>query len=345
MEAVGLATVVDIATPAVVFARKMKPANAMRDVTAAAIALVCALLTIAVTRASGAAERSVERVRIAVSSKSLGFLDAWAARERGFYRSQGLDAEIIAMRPPVAAAALHAGEIDYNFGASTTLRASLSGLAMKLVSLSLRSSFHTLTVKPNIKSFADLKGKTVAVTIGAADDVVARLLVRRGGIEPRDINFISMAGSDSRFQSLLAGSIDGTALSLPFFIVAKKQGFNVLGTAVDVLEMATVGIGVSTRKLQQEREQVKKMVRAQLETLRWVKTQKAEVVVFLQRFFGLEEAVAIESHELYSRLIVDDARPSPTAVKTVLEQEGKAQWPLDRVVDASIVEEVLRERR
>jgi hypothetical protein len=76
-----------------------------------------------------------------------------------------------------------------------------------------------------------------------------------------------------------------------------------------------------------------------------VKTQKAEVVVFLQRFFGLEEAVAIESHELYSRLIVDDARPSPTAVKTVLEQEGKAQWPLDRVVDASIVEEVLRERR
>ena len=208
-----------------------------------------------------AAERGGEKVRIAVSSKSLGFFDTWAARERGFYRNHGLDPEIIAMRPPVAAAALQAGEIDYNFGASTTLRASISGLPVKVVSLSVRSSFHTLTSKSSIKSMADLKGKVIAVTIGAADDVVVRHLVRRGGLDPRDVTFISMAGSDSRYQSLLAGSIDATALSLPFFIVAKRQGFNLLGTAVDVLEMATVGIGTSTRKIQQEREQVKKMVR------------------------------------------------------------------------------------
>ena len=62
-------------------------------------------------------------------------------------------------------------------------------------------------------------------------------------------------------------------------------------------------------------------------------------------FYRLDEAVAIESHELYSRLIVDDARPIPTAVKTVLAQEGKTQLALDRVVDATIVEEVSRDRR
>jgi ABC-type nitrate/sulfonate/bicarbonate transport system substrate-binding protein len=301
--------------------------------------------TLLTAQAATAAERGGEKVRIAVSSKSLGFFDTWAARERGFYRNHGLDAEIIAMRPPVAAAALQAGEIDYNFGASTTLRASISGLPVKVVSLSVRSSFHTLTAKSNIKSMADLKGKVIAVTIGAADDVVVRHLVRGGGLDPRAVTFISMAGSDSRYQSLLAGSIDATALSLPFFIVAKRQGFNLLGTAVDVLEMATVGIGTSTRKIQQEREQVKKMVRAQLDTLRWIKSQKSEAIQFLQRFFGLDEGVAAESHELYARLIVEDARPLPSAVKTVLEQEGKGQLPLDRVVDATIVEEVLRERR
>ena len=59
-----------------------------------------------------AGERAPERVRIAVSSKSLGFLDTWAARERGFYRKYGLDAEIIAMRPPLTIGALQAGEID-----------------------------------------------------------------------------------------------------------------------------------------------------------------------------------------------------------------------------------------
>jgi hypothetical protein len=109
--------------------------------------------------------------------------------------------------------------------------------------------------------------------------------------------------------------------------------------------MATVGIGTSARKIQQEREQVKKMVRAQLDTLRWIKTQKAEVIPFLQKFFDLDEDVAVESHAIYSRLIVDDARPLPEAIKTVLDQQGKPDMPLDRVIDGSVVEEVLRERR
>ena len=90
---------------------------------------------------------------------------------------------------------------------------------------------------------------------------------------------------------------------------------------------------------------MKKMVRAQLDTLRWIKNQKAEVVPFLQKFFDLDESVAVESHAIYSRLLIDDARPLPQAIKTVLDQQGKADSPLDRVVDPTIVEEVLRERR
>ena len=37
--------------------------------------------------------------------------------------------------------------------------------------------------------------------------------------------------------------------------------------------------------------------------------------------------------------------PLAQAIKTVLDKQGKADLPLDRVVDASVVEEVLRERR
>jgi NitT/TauT family transport system substrate-binding protein len=302
-------------------------------------------LLIAIELSGFGAERPPEKIRIAVSSKSLGFLDTWAARERGFFRRHGLDAEIIAMRPPLTIGALQAGEIDYAIGASTTSRGAISGAPVRIVSLSLRSSFHTLVTRPNIKTIADMKGKTIAVTIGAADDFVARLLLRRGGVDPREVQFVNMGGSDTRFPALFNGTIDASPLSLPFFIVAKRQGYNILGTASDVVEMATVGIGTSIKKIQQEREQVKKMIRAQLDTLRWIKNQKAEVVPFLQKFYGLDEGMAVESHAIYAKLIIDDARPLAEAIKTVLDQQGKPDLPLDRVVDASVVEEVLRERR
>jgi NitT/TauT family transport system substrate-binding protein len=307
--------------------------------------IVAALLVIVGAPGARAAERALEKVRVAVSSKSLGFLDTWAAKERGFYRKQGLDAEIITMRPPLTIGAIQAGEIDYAFGASTISRGSISGAPVRLVSLSLRTSFHTLVARPQFKSIADLKGKTIAVTIGAADDFVARHLIRRAGLDPRDFAFVNMGGSDTRFPALHAGSIDATALSLPFFVVAKRQGFTLLGSAADVIDMATVGIGTSLKKIQQEREQVKKMIRAQLDTLHWIKSQKNEVVPFLQKFFGLEESVAIESHAIYAKLLIADARPLPEAIKTVLDQQGKPDLPLDRVVDPTLVEEVLRERR
>lgn len=307
--------------------------------------LAALLLLVTALSPSFAAERPLEKIRIAVSSKSLGFLDTWAAKERGFFRKHGLDAEIIAMRPPLTIGALQAGEIDYTIGASTTSRGAISGAPVRIVSLALRSSFHTLVARPAIKTIADMKGKTIAVTIGAADDFVARHLLRRGGLDPRDVHFVNMGGSDTRFPALHAGTIDASPLSLPFFVIAKRQGYNLLGTASDVLDMATVGIGTSIKKIQQEREQVKKMVRAQLDTLRWIKTQKAEVVPFLQKFYGLDEAMAVESHAIYAKLIIDDARPLAEAIKTVLDQQGKPDLPLDRVVDASVVEEVLRERR
>jgi len=291
------------------------------------------------------ADRPPEKVRIAVSSKSLGFLDTWAARERGFFRKHGIEAEIIAMRPPLTIGAIQTGDIDYAWGASTISRGAISGAPVRIVSLALRSSFHTLVTRPPIKTIADLKGKTIAVTIGAADDFIARHLLRRGGVDPRDVVFVNMGGSDTRFPALVSGQIDATPISLPFFVVAKRQGFNLLGTASDVIDMATVGIGTSIRKIQQEREQVKKLVRAQLDTLRWIKQQKSEVVAFLQKFYGLDEAMAVESHAIYAKLIIDDARPLAEPIKTVLDQQGKPDLPLDRVVDASVVEEVLRERR
>jgi len=307
---------------------------------------VTALLFLIVSAPAGfSAERAAEKVRIAVSSKSLGFLDTWAAKERGFFRKHGIDAEIIAMRPPLTIGAIQAGEIDYAWGASTISRGAISGAPVRIVSLALRSSFHTLVARPHIKTITDLKGKTIAVTIGAADDFVARHLLRRGGVDPRDVAFVNMGGSDTRFPALVTGQIDATPISLPFFVVAKRQGFNLLGTASDVIDMATVGIGTSTKKIQQEREQVKKLVRAQLDTLRWIKQQKSEVVPFLQKFYGLDEGMAVESHAIYAKLIIDDARPLAEAIKTVLGQQGKPDLPLDRVVDSSVVEEVLRERR
>ena len=72
--------------------------------------------------------------------------------------------------------------------------------------------------------------------------------------------------------------------------------------------MAVVGIGTTTRKIQQEREQVKKMVRSNLDAMRWIKNRKDEVLDFMMQFLKLDERTAVESYEIYSRLMVEDVK-------------------------------------
>ncbi len=141
--------------------------------------VVLLLITIAAPPAS-AAERSQERVRIGVSSRSIGFFDTWVAHEKGFFRKRGIDSEVITIRPNLSVIALQVGEIDYSWMTGTVIRAAVKGLSLKLVTIGLKSSFHTLVAQPNIASVGELRGKKIAVSnVGATDDLVARALLQK----------------------------------------------------------------------------------------------------------------------------------------------------------------------
>lgn len=303
------------------------------------------LSTIGIGR-SPAAEPGRERVLIGVSSKSIGFFDPWVAHEKGFFRKYGIDSEVITIRPNLSVVALHAGEIDYSWMTGTVIRTAAKGIPLKLVTIGLKSSFHTLVARPNFQSIRELRGKKIAISnIGATDDLVARALLQKAGLDPkRDAAVISMGGSETRYQALLTGQMDAATLSLPHSVIAKQKGFRFLGSAGDVLHIPFTGLSTTAAKIQRNREQVKRMIQAQIDAMRWIKSQKAEAIQFLRQFFSTDEATALESYNIYVPLIVDDVRVSAGGVKAVLEAEGAANVSWEQVADPSLVDEVLKKK-
>ncbi|MBM4262450.1 MAG: ABC transporter substrate-binding protein [Deltaproteobacteria bacterium] len=302
------------------------------------------LVLLLVATSSLAAERPRERVRIGVSSKSIGFFDVWAAHEKGFFRKQGFDSEVITIRPNLSVVAVQAGEIDYSMMTSTVIRSAVKGLPLKLVTIGLKSSFHTLVARGSYKSLVELKGKKIAISnVGATDELVARALLQKAGLDPRrDVAMLSVGASETRFQSLLSGQMDAATLSLPHSVLAKQQGYRFLGSAGDVLHIPFTGLSTTTAKIQRERESIKRMILAQMEAMRWIKTQKSEAVQFMRQFFGTDEATAVESYNVYAPLIIDDLRVTADAVRAILDSEGAATIPWTQVADATLVEELLQ---
>ena len=85
---------------------------------------------------------------------------------------------------------------------------------------------------PGIRSFADLKGKTLSVdamTTGLA--FVLRELVARAGLSEADVTYVRAGGTPLRYRDLVAGKHDATLLRTPFELLARERGFTVLATA------------------------------------------------------------------------------------------------------------------
>jgi NitT/TauT family transport system substrate-binding protein len=303
-------------------------------------------LTAFAVRPAAAAEPARDRVLIGVSSKSIGFFDPWVAHEKRFFRKYGVESEVITIRPNLSVVALHAGEIDYSWMTGTVIRAAAKGIPLKLVTIGLKSSFHTLVARPNLQSISELRGKKIAISnIGATDDLVARALLQKAGLDPkRDAAVISMGGSETRYQALLAGQMDAATLSLPHSVLAKQRGFRFLGMAGDVLQIPFTGLSTTATKIERNRDQVKRMIQAQLDAMQWIKSQKAEAIRFLRDFFSTDEATALESYNIYVPLIVEDVRVSAAGVKAVLQAEGAANVSWEQVADPSLVDEVLKKK-
>ena len=99
-----------------------------------------------------------------------------------------------------------------------------AGLPVKLVAVLLGRPDYFLTVKKDVKSVRDLKGKRIAIgSYGAAADLALRAVAKQDGLDPdRELIRLQMGGAAARYAALVSGSVDATILTLPYNLQAEK---------------------------------------------------------------------------------------------------------------------------
>ena len=100
----------------------------------------------------------------------------YVARDRGYYKKEGLDVELILMRGGVANQALIAGNVEFTTVPTAGLQAALQGAPLKVVLSTFHKPMFWLYSRPEIRAAKDLMQKKVAVSsLGAAGDSALRL--------------------------------------------------------------------------------------------------------------------------------------------------------------------------
>src|SRR3954469_1603402 len=161
------------------------------------------------------AASAADRIRISVTNFNMSFLPSGIAQKRGFFKEEGLEAEVIRMNANIAIAALASGDVDYTMVFGSVVRAALRGLPVKVVASFIDSSTHALIARPEFKSPKDLKGKTMGVqAYGATDHLAAAMMLKHFGIDPeRDIKTVALGAAAARLAALKEGVVDVAVIS------------------------------------------------------------------------------------------------------------------------------------
>jgi ABC-type nitrate/sulfonate/bicarbonate transport systems, periplasmic components len=131
------------------------------------------------------------KITIHIPGKSLAVMVLYFGKDKGLFFEQGIDAQLVAMSPPVAIAAMVAGELDFSTTLGAATAAIMRGASLKRVFYVQQEPTFALTAQPEIKAIRELSGKVIGVNAPTdAMGMSARMILKGNGIDPSQVTFL-----------------------------------------------------------------------------------------------------------------------------------------------------------
>ena len=311
------------------------------------IRLFAAMLAIAVSTVPA---QGADKVRIGVSNYNISNLTVGVAQTKGFFKQEGIEAEIIRMNPNVATMALVSGDIDYSTLIGSVIGANLKGAKLKMIACSQDRTPLSLVGKAAIKSVKELKGKTIGVgSYGSTPDIIARMVVKHYGVDPEtEIKMLALGSDSARLTALKEGVVDAIIVAPPVDFEGKKMGFNILSRAGDILRFPYNGLGTSVEKITERPDGVKRVIRAIVRANGFIRRNREGAIQVLVNWTKTKPEFAEAAYDSTVGVFSQDGTIPEDGLRLVIENFRKSmnlsrQVFLSDVSDSTLLFQVQRD--
>ena len=306
-----------------------------------------ALVVLIIFQPSG---HAADRIRIGYPSTVGHFITLPLAQNKGFLKEEGIDAEIVQIRPQAAVPALAHGEIDYYAGVGPVVTAAITGVSVRIVTTFVPTFPIMLIARPEFKSVMDLKGKAIGIgVVGSSPHIVTRLILKHFGLDPdKDVKSVPGGSADSRLASLQRGLISAAVLAPPFDFFAKKLGFNMLARAQGLVTYPEGGLSTTEKKIKDNRLQIKRVIEAGLKANQYIRTERGGTIQFLMEWQKVDGEIATATYDSVSNAYSEDGTVPEDGLRVVIEEAKRSakvtrEVSISQVADLSMLKEAQRE--
>jgi len=299
-----------------------------------------------------------ERVRFPIgeSSKTLSYGPLWVAGKMGFFEKEGLEVPIVTMRgSPLTIQALTADSIYIaNATVDTLISAYEKGADITMIGGLINGLGLSMIGGKGYKTYADLRGTTIGTqTLTSGTGFALRLVLKAHGMEyPRDYKLLNIGGASDRYQALTSGQISSAPVGVPLDLVAKQQGFNIIGYFADDQPNFQFNVYIVKRSwAEKNRPLVVRFMKAMAATMRWMMDNREAACGYLSKemVISVDHCRYASDYNWKNRIWDRNADLNVEGVRTLIKitaEQGILKEPLPqpaKYMDQSFLKQALAE--
>ena len=290
------------------------------------------------------------RVRMGLAARSTTSMPFFVAKERGFFREEGLDVELIVMQAIQTIQATMGNSTQFASATGSAVSAAVSGADIKVILAVTDQPSFDLIVQPNITSVQQLRGKKIGTGgVGSLAEILSRRILLAHNVRPEEVTILATGPSHMTYLSLKAKVIDAAPLQMPLTFTAQDEGFRKLVSAADVYRSVQGGLATTKAMLSEQPELVTKVVRAMMRAIRLIKSDRRYGIEFIKGPWldvGKEpEKIASRVYDIAGPALLENGSVSEEIQRQMIADAAvriKPKQPVlpEQVFDFSIVRKV-----
>ena len=309
----------------------------------AALAIFAIGLALSQTSSVDSAQRAGNPtlVRMGLAARSTTTMPYFVAKERGFFREEGLEVELIIMQAIQTIQATLGNSTQFASATGSAVSAAVRGADIKVILAVTDQPSFDLIVHPGITSVQQLKGKKIGTGgVGSLAEILARRILAANNVRAEDVAILATGPSHVTYAALKAGVIDAAPLQMPLTFTAQDEGFRKLVSAADVYRSVQGGLAATKTLLNEQPELVTKVVRAMLRAMRLIKSDRNYAIGFLKGpWLDLgknPEKVAARVYEAAGPAFLDDGSVSEEIQREMIADASVRVKPKQPVLPAQV---------
>jgi NitT/TauT family transport system substrate-binding protein len=290
----------------------------------------------------GMAADNPKKLRLAYAGWEIGTAVSYIGVDGGLFKQHGIEIEELPIRDTFSAGVQSLMGVDLLIGFGSplaVLQPVANGADLTMIGSHVSFDQYGMGVGSAVNAVKELKGKKIGVSaLGARSDLVARVILRRAGLDPgKDVEMVAAGLAPTRAAALSKNLVQGAPFRHDLVAEAQKLGIKVL----DVKSVPMVSdLLLTTRSfIKREEETVRRFMKGYAAAIQYFVSKRGESLAILKKYFPGTQGLNVDAmYDAFSAQLRPLPELNSEAIQALVDVSASADQRANKIKPSDIIE-------